>query len=63
MPSAMQSCLIALGGMCVQGLVNSFGSDAIAANTASSKIDSLTIQVVCSLAASLSVFAVQLQAK
>lgn len=59
LPSAMQSCLIALGGMCVQGLVNSFGSDAIAANTASSKIDSLTIQVVCSLAASLSVFAGQ----
>lgn len=58
-PSAMQSCLIALGGMCVQSLVNSFGADAIAANTASGKIDSITIQVICSFAASLSVFAGQ----
>ncbi|MGM9937089.1 MAG: MATE family efflux transporter [Candidatus Ornithomonoglobus sp.] len=58
-PAALQGCCINLGGMCVQGLINSFGKAAMAAYTASTKIDSLTIQIIISLATSLSVFSGQ----
>ncbi len=56
LPAAMQSAMISLGGISVQGLINSFGTGAMAAYTASSKIDSLSIQILCSLAAALSVY-------
>lgn len=59
LPAAMQSCFISLGGMSVQGLINTFGTAAMAAYTASSKIDSLTIQIIISIAMSLSVFSGQ----
>ncbi len=59
LPAALQSCLISLGGMSVQGLINSFGTEAMAAYTASTKIDSLTIQIIVSIAVSLSVFSGQ----
>lgn len=55
-PSAIQSALISLGGMTVQGLVNSFGTVTMAAYTAAQRIDSIAIQVVVSIASSLSVF-------
>lgn len=58
-PSALQTSLISLGGISVQGLVNSFGTHAIAAYTASTKIDSIAIQIVVSIAVSLSVFSGQ----
>ncbi len=59
LPAAMQSCFISLGGMSVQGLINSFGTETMAAYTASTKIDSLTIQIIVSIAVSLSVFSGQ----
>lgn len=58
-PSGLQSSMISIGGMCVQGLINSFGAVTMAAYTASSKIDSVAIQVVMSVAMALSVFSSQ----
>lgn len=55
-PSAFQSSLIALGGMSVQGLINSFGSTVISAYAAVQRIDSVAIQIIVSLGTSLSVF-------
>lgn len=59
MPAALQSCMISLGGMSVQSLVNSFGKDAMAAYTAVLKIDSLSIQILISVATALSVYSGQ----
>jgi len=58
-PSAFQSCMISLGGMSVQRLVNAAGPATIAAYTASTKIDTIAIQVVISISTALSVFAGQ----
>ena len=55
-PSALQSALICLGGLSVQGLVNSFGTQTIAAYTAVQRIDGIAIQVVVAIASSLSVY-------
>ncbi len=55
-PTALQSSLIALGGMSVQGLVNSFGEMTMAAYTASNKIDSIAIQCVVAIGTAMSVF-------
>lgn len=55
-PSAIQSSLISLGGMSVQGLVNTFGTATMSAYAAVQKIDSVTIQVVVAIGSSLSVF-------
>lgn len=55
-PSAFQSCLISLGGMSVQRLINSYGSTVMAAYVAANRIDSLAIQVVVSISTALSVF-------
>ena len=55
-PSALQSAMISLGGMSVQGLVNTFGSATMAAYTAVQRIDALTIQVVVSVSNALAVF-------
>ncbi|WP_455502552.1 MATE family efflux transporter [Gemmiger sp.] len=56
LPTALQSCMISLGGMTVQGLVNSFGSVTMAAYTAVQRIDSLTIQVVVSVSNALAIY-------
>ncbi len=58
-PAAFQSSMISLGGMCVQFLINSFGTAAMAAFAASSKIDSIAIQVIVSIGTALSVFTSQ----
>ncbi len=58
-PTALQSSLIALSGMCVQSLINSFGSDTIAAYTAANKIDSIAIQMVVALGTSMATFTSQ----
>ncbi len=55
-PTAFQSCLISIGGMSVQRLINSFGSSVMAAYSAACKIDSIAIQVIVSLGSALSVF-------
>ncbi|MCR5310776.1 MAG: MATE family efflux transporter, partial [Lachnospiraceae bacterium] len=48
-PSIFQSCMISLGGVSVQRLINSFGSDVMAGYVAASKVDSLAIQVILSV--------------
>ena len=58
-PTAFQSCLISVGGMSVQRLINSFGASVMAAYAAACKIDSIAIQVIVSLGTALSVFAGQ----
>ena len=59
LPAALESCLISLGTMSVQRLVNSFGAMTMAAYTASTRIDSIAIMPVISIGMSLSVFAGQ----
>lgn len=58
-PAALQSCMISLGTISVQRLINSFGTDAMAAYTASTKIDSLALMVVISMGMALSVYSGQ----
>ncbi len=55
-PAAFQSCMISLGGMSVQRLINSFGSTVMAAYVAANRIDSVAIQVIVSIGTALSVF-------
>ncbi|MCR5031830.1 MAG: MATE family efflux transporter [Lachnospiraceae bacterium] len=55
-PSIFQSCMISLGGISVQRLINSFGSDVMAGYVAASKVDSLAIQVILSVGNALCVF-------
>lgn len=55
-PSAFQSCMISLGGMSVQRLINSYGSAVMAAYVAANRIDSVAIQVIVSIGTALSVF-------
>ena len=55
-PSAFQSCMISLGGMSVQRLVNSYGSSVMAAYVTANRIDSIAIQVIVSIGTALSVF-------
>lgn len=58
-PSGLQSSMISIGNMCVQGLINSFGTMTVAAYTAAGKIDTIVIQIVMSIAMSLSVYSGQ----
>ncbi len=55
-PTAFQSCLISIGGMSVQRLINSFGTSVMAAYAAAAKIDNIAIQVIVSMGTALSVF-------
>lgn len=59
LPAALESCLISLGTMSVQRLVNSFGAMTMAGYTAATKIDSIAIAPVVSIGTSLSVFSGQ----
>lgn len=56
LPAALESCLISLGTMSVQRLVNACGDMTIAAYTAATRIDSLAIAPIISVGTSLSVY-------
>lgn len=56
LPAALESCLISLGAMSVQRLVNSCGDMTIAAYTAATKIDAIAIAPVVSVGTALSVY-------
>ncbi len=58
-PAALESCLISLGTMSVQRLVNSFGAMTMAAYIAAGRIDSIAIAPIVSIGSALSVFAGQ----
>lgn len=62
-PSAMQSCMISLGAMSVQRLVNSYGTSVMAAYVAAHKIDNIALQIILSIGTALSVFTGQNIAK
>ena len=55
-PSAFQSCMISLGTLLVQRLINSFGDSVMAAYVAATKVDSITIQIVISVCTALSIY-------
>ncbi|MGI6107422.1 MAG: MATE family efflux transporter [Lachnospiraceae bacterium] len=55
-PSSFQSCMISIGNLSVQRLINSFGAETMAGYTAAGKIDSLAIQVILSVGNALCVF-------
>jgi putative MATE family efflux protein len=55
-PTAMQSCAVAIGGMSVQGIVNGYGGSVMAAYTTALRIDMLTIQIIVAFGMALSVF-------
>ncbi len=56
LPAALESCLISLGTMSVQRLVNSFGSMTMAAYTASTRIDSIAVAPIVSIGNAISIF-------
>lgn len=56
LPGALESSLLSLGTMSVQRLINSFLSVTMAAYTASTKIDSIAIAPIISVASALSVY-------
>ncbi|MFQ9510460.1 MAG: MATE family efflux transporter [Lachnospiraceae bacterium] len=56
LPSAFQSSLIALGGMCVQSLINGCGAVTVAGYTAANKLDSLAIQPIVSVGTAMSIY-------
>lgn len=58
-PAALQSCMISLGVLSVQRLINGFGTQAMAAYTASTKIDSVAIMVVVTMGMALAVYSGQ----
>ena len=55
-PSSLQSCMISIGNLSVQRLINSFGPDTMAGYTSACKIDRLAIQVILSVGNALCVF-------
>ena len=55
-PSSFQSCMISIGNLSVQRLINSFGVQTMAGYTAACKIDQLAIQVILSVGNALCVF-------
>ncbi len=58
-PSVLQQSMVSLSILAVQGLVNSFGNDFVAAYTAASKLDSLAMMPMFSIANAMSTFSAQ----
>ena len=55
-PSIFQSCMISIGGISVQRLINSFGSEVMAGYVAAARVDGLAIQVILAVGNALCVF-------
>ncbi len=58
-PMAFQFCIIAVGSIVVQGVLNGFGSTTVAAFTAASKIDQLATQPLASIGVAIATFSAQ----
>lgn len=56
LPTGIQQTLVALGGLALMGIVNTFGTDVIAGFSAASRIDSLAVIPIMNFSASLSGF-------
>lgn len=56
LPTGIQQTLVALGGMALMGIVNTFGTNVIAGFSAASRIDSLAVIPIMNFSASLSGF-------
>ncbi|MFV0557506.1 MAG: MATE family efflux transporter [Enterococcus sp.] len=59
LPMAFQSSIIAIGAIILQAAVNSLGTDAVAAQSAASKIDQFAIQVMMSFGITMATFTAQ----
>lgn len=58
-PSAFQMCLVALGNMSVQRLLNSYGSSVMAAYSAGGQINQIAMQICVAFGTALTVFSGQ----
>lgn len=58
-PSILQQSFVSVGNLCIQGLINSFGSSAIAGYSAAVKLNTFTITSLTALGNSTSSFAAQ----
>lgn len=58
-PSIMQQSFVSVGQLCVQGLVNGFGSAAVAGYSAAFKINMFAISVMTTMSSALSSFTAQ----
>lgn len=58
-PSIMQQSFVSVGQLCVQGLVNSFGSITVAGYSAAFKINMFAISVMTTMSSALSSFTAQ----
>lgn len=56
LPTGIQQTLVALGGMALMGIVNTFGTEVIAGFSAAGRIDSLAVIPIMNFSASLSGF-------
>lgn len=56
LPTGIQQTLVALGGLALMGIVNTFGTNVIAGYSVSSRVDSLAIVPAMSFSAALSTF-------
>ncbi|URA10784.1 MATE family efflux transporter [Thermospira aquatica] len=56
MPSGVQQVMVAIGSMILVGLVNAFGTDAIAAFTAAGRIESFTMMPAMNISMAISTF-------
>lgn len=55
-PMSLQNCVASVGAMGVQGIINGYGTDAMAAYTAAGKIDQLAIMPLNSLGMAVSTY-------
>lgn len=58
-PSILQQSFVSVGNLCVQGLVNTFGSSAVAGYSAAVKLNTFTITSLTALSNSVSGFSAQ----
>lgn len=58
-PSTIQQLVVSLGMMCIQGLINSYGSTVVAGFAACSKIDSIALMPMMNISMALSTFVAQ----
>jgi putative MATE family efflux protein len=59
LPMGLQSCLLSVGMMVITSVINSFGSDIVAAQTAGSKVEQLVTMIFAQVAFSFSVYSGQ----
>lgn len=59
LPMGLQTCILSIGMMVITSVINSFGSDIVAAQTAGSKVEQLVTMIFAQVAFSFSVYSGQ----